>query len=80
MYLAEDRVRGKCDVNVIPVFVSHIFPLQILCWELVSKRGGSWVLHYVKSAYAVTDTPDQVRVRSVLERHLNLTAPLRSGS
>jgi chitin synthase len=26
----------------------------------VSKRGGSWVLHYVKSAYGVTDTPDQV--------------------
>ncbi|KAH9961842.1 glycosyltransferase family 2 protein [Russula compacta] len=32
----------------------------ILCWELVSKRGGSWILHYVKSAYGVTDTPDQV--------------------
>ncbi|KAI0727135.1 glycosyltransferase family 2 protein [Fomitopsis betulina] len=32
----------------------------ILCWELVSKRGGSWLLHYVKSAYAVTDVPDQV--------------------
>ncbi|KAG5220362.1 glycosyltransferase family protein [Salix suchowensis] len=32
-----------------------------LCWELVSKRGGSWILHYVKSAYAVTDVPDQVR-------------------
>ncbi|KAH8979070.1 putative chitin synthase 2 [Lactarius akahatsu] len=33
---------------------------QILCWELVSRRSESWVLHYVKSAYAVTDTPDQV--------------------
>ena len=33
---------------------------RILCWELVSKRGGSWILHYVKSAYAVTDVPDQV--------------------
>lgn len=33
---------------------------QILCWELVSKRGGAWILHYVKSAYAVTDVPDQV--------------------
>lgn len=41
--------------------------LQILCWELVSKRGGSWVLHYVKSAYAVTDVPDQVRrMRSLI--------------
>jgi chitin synthase len=27
---------------------------------LVSKRGGSWILHYVKSAYAITDVPDQV--------------------
>jgi cellulose synthase/poly-beta-1,6-N-acetylglucosamine synthase-like glycosyltransferase len=35
---------------------------RILCWELVSKRGGSWTLHYVKSAYAVTDVPDEVRV------------------
>ena len=34
---------------------------RILCWELVSKRGGSWILHYVKSAYAVTDVLDQVR-------------------
>lgn len=33
---------------------------RILCWELVSKREGSWILHYVKSAYAVTDVPDQV--------------------
>jgi chitin synthase len=49
-------------------------PLQILCWELVSKRGGAWVLHYVKSAYAVTDTPDQVRASFVLKRHLDLTA------
>ena len=33
---------------------------RILCWELVSKRGGSWILHYVKSASAITDVPDQV--------------------
>jgi len=33
---------------------------RILCWELVSKRGGSWILHYVKSAYAVTDVPDEI--------------------
>ena len=40
---------------------ANILPLhQILCWELVSKRGGAWILHYVKSAYAVTDVPDQV--------------------
>ena len=33
---------------------------RILCWELVSKRGCAWVLHYVKSAFAETDVPDQV--------------------
>ncbi|KAN0087810.1 hypothetical protein V8E55_006431 [Tylopilus felleus] len=33
---------------------------RILCWELVSKRHASWILHYVKSAYAVTDAPDGV--------------------
>ncbi|BEJ13237.1 hypothetical protein CspHIS471_0304110 [Cutaneotrichosporon sp. HIS471] len=33
---------------------------RILCWELVSKRGASWTLHYVKSASAITDVPDEV--------------------
>ncbi|POW08626.1 hypothetical protein PSTT_07328 [Puccinia striiformis] len=33
---------------------------RILCWELVSKRNSSWILHYVKNSYAVTDVPDQV--------------------
>ena len=33
---------------------------RILCWEVVSKPGCSWTLHYVKSARAVTDVPDQV--------------------
>jgi chitin synthase len=33
---------------------------RILCWELVSKRASRWTLHYVKSAYAITDVPDRV--------------------
>ncbi|RIA86343.1 Glycosyltransferase Family 2 protein [Glomus cerebriforme] len=33
---------------------------RILCFELVSKRNASWVLHYVKSAYAETDVPDDI--------------------
>ncbi|KAK9900585.1 glycosyltransferase family 2 protein [Cystobasidium minutum MCA 4210] len=33
---------------------------RVLCWELVSKRQSRWVLHYVKSAYGITDTPDSV--------------------
>lgn len=27
---------------------------RILCWELVSKRGSAWLLHYQRSAYAET--------------------------
>lgn len=30
---------------------------RILCYELVSKRGASWLLHYVKNAHAETDVP-----------------------
>lgn len=33
---------------------------RILCWELVSKRNSAWLLHYQRSAYAVTDVPDTV--------------------
>ena len=45
------------------IFTANMYLAEdrILCWELVSKRGGAWILHYVKSAYAVTDVPDQVR-------------------
>ncbi|KAH9073611.1 chitin synthase-domain-containing protein [Lactarius deliciosus] len=44
------------------IFTANMYRAEdrILCWELVSRRSESWVLHYVKSAYAVTDTPDQV--------------------
>jgi chitin synthase len=55
MYLAEDRVGTELNKMMSPLIL-----VQILCWELVSKRGGAWILHYVKSAYAVTDVPDQV--------------------
>jgi len=27
---------------------------RILCWELVSKRGSAWILHYQRSASAET--------------------------
>ena len=33
---------------------------RILCWELVSKRNSAWLLHYQRSAYAITDVPDRV--------------------
>ncbi|GAA5915714.1 chitin synthase CHS2 [Sporobolomyces salmoneus] len=33
---------------------------RILCFELIAKRGESWVLKYVKSAAGETDVPDTV--------------------
>ncbi len=50
---------GQTDADV---FTSNMYLAEdrILCWELVSKRDSAWILHYVKSAQAVTDVPDQV--------------------
>jgi hypothetical protein len=44
---------------------------QIMCWELVSKRGGAWIPHYIKLAYAVTYVPDQVRNHGYPILHTN---------
>ena len=54
MYLAEGH-RLTFDVDIPDSCLD-----RILCWELVSKRGCKWKLHYVKSAYAITDVPDTV--------------------
>ncbi|WWD18233.1 hypothetical protein CI109_102683 [Kwoniella shandongensis] len=44
------------------IFAANMYLAEdrILCWELVSKRECKWKLHYVKSAYAITDVPDAV--------------------
>ncbi|OCF42866.1 chitin synthase [Kwoniella heveanensis CBS 569] len=44
------------------IFAANMYLAEdrILCWELVSKRQCKWKLHYVKSAYAITDVPDAV--------------------
>ncbi len=44
------------------IFTANMYLAEdrILCWELVSKRNSNWLLHYVKSARAVTDVPDRV--------------------
>ncbi|ODO12122.1 hypothetical protein I350_00908 [Cryptococcus amylolentus CBS 6273] len=44
------------------IFAANMYLAEdrILCWELVSKRECKWKLHYVKSAYAITDVPDTV--------------------
>lgn len=56
-FFGEKLHNGDADV-----FMSNRYLAEdrILCWELVSKRNEAWILHYVKSAKAVTDVPDQV--------------------
>ncbi|EKM75500.1 hypothetical protein AGABI1DRAFT_64444 [Agaricus bisporus var. burnettii JB137-S8] len=57
-YFLGEKMHGSgADIFTANMYLAED---RILCWELVSKRGGSWILHYVKSAYAVTDVPDQV--------------------
>jgi len=56
-FLGEKMHGAGADIFTANMYLAED---RILCWELVSKRGGSWILHYVKSAYAVTDVPDQV--------------------
>ena len=43
---------------------------RILCWELLWKRDGSWVFHYIMSAHRPTRSGAR---QSVLERLSNLT-------
>ncbi|KAH9059863.1 hypothetical protein EDB87DRAFT_1577238 [Lactarius vividus] len=43
--------------------------------KLVYKRGGSWVLHYVKSTYAVIDTPDELGLRAQIVRRILVMRP-----
>lgn len=56
-FLGEQMHGAGADIFTANMYLAED---RILCWELVSKRNGSWILHYVKSAYAVTDVPDQV--------------------
>lgn len=56
-FLGEKMHGADADIFTANMYLAED---RILCWELVSKRGGSWILHYVKSAYAITDVPDAV--------------------
>ncbi|KAF8551876.1 glycosyltransferase family 2 protein [Imleria badia] len=56
-FLGEKTHGAGADIFTANMYLAED---RILCWELVSKRGGSWFLHYVKSAHAVADVPDQV--------------------
>ncbi|KAG9030667.1 Chitin synthase, class 1, partial [Serendipita sp. 407] len=56
-FLGEKMHGAGADIFTANMYLAED---RILCWELVSKRRGQWILHYVKSAYAETDVPDEV--------------------
>ncbi|CAI2167449.1 17560_t:CDS:2 [Funneliformis geosporum] len=56
-FLGEAQHGGDADIFTANMYLAED---RILCFELVAKRNCSWVLHYVKSAYAETDVPDTV--------------------
>lgn len=57
-YFKGEALHGA-DANIFDANM-YLAEDRILCFELVSKRNCSWILHYVKSAYAETDVPDTV--------------------
>lgn len=54
------------------VFTANMYLAEdrILCWELVAKRGESWVLKYVKNCTGETDVPGQLNSSSLPVLHL----------
>ncbi|CAG8510887.1 14090_t:CDS:2, partial [Racocetra persica] len=56
-FLGEAAHGSDADIFTANMYLAED---RILCFELVAKRNCSWLLHYVKSAYAETDVPDQV--------------------
>lgn len=46
------------------VFTANMYLAEdrILCWELVAKRGESWVLKYVKNCTGETDVPGELLI------------------
>ncbi|CAG8493588.1 14834_t:CDS:2 [Funneliformis mosseae] len=56
-FMGEAQHGGDADIFTANMYLAED---RILCFELVAKRNCSWVLHYVKSAYAETDVPDTV--------------------
>ncbi|KAF0441305.1 glycosyltransferase family 2 protein [Gigaspora margarita] len=56
----------KCEKNeeksTNNIFTANMYLAEdrILCFELVTKRNGDWLLHYVKSSIAETDIPKSI--------------------
>ncbi|CAD6567684.1 MAG: Chitin synthase, class 1 [Cyphobasidiales sp. Tagirdzhanova-0007] len=58
-YFKGEHLESAVDADLLTKNM-YLAEDRVLCWELVSKRKEAWTLHYVKSAYGVTDTPDAV--------------------
>lgn len=58
----EKYFKGETNSSDAGIFEANMYLAEdrILCFELVAKRQCSWVLQYVKSAYAETDVPDRL--------------------
>ncbi|KAJ8097494.1 chitin synthase-domain-containing protein [Lipomyces tetrasporus] len=58
----EKYFKGETLHSNAGIFTANMYLAEdrILCFELVAKRGASWVLRYVNSAHAETDVPDRL--------------------
>ncbi|KAJ3293691.1 Chitin synthase, class 1 [Borealophlyctis nickersoniae] len=56
-YFKGETMHGGSDIFSANMYLAED---RILCFELVTKRGGKWLLRYVKSARAETDVPDSL--------------------
>lgn len=65
-YSHQQKKRGQETDDCYSDANMYLAEDRILCWELVSKRACKWKLHYVKSAYGITDVPDAVSPYTVV--------------